>query len=126
MERFRKLSGKLSPNHRQKFVLFCTSRVRERFLLVPRASSEAALSERGEMVPQTANHSCLRRQAARERYDMKNRRGRKNERPRILAAYTCKRCEIEGQDLEVSPERALCWNCEDEAKITARIAMESA
>ena len=58
--------------------------------------------------------------------DKKNRRRQKNERPRILAAYICKRCEIEGQDLEVSPKRALCWNCQGEAMITARIAMEAA
>jgi hypothetical protein len=58
--------------------------------------------------------------------DMKNRRGQKNEHPRILAAYICKRCEIEGQDFEVSPKRALCWNCQGEAMITARIAMEAA
>jgi hypothetical protein len=57
---------------------------------------------------------------------MKNRCGQKNERPRILAAYTCKRCEIEGQDLEMSPEQVLCWNCADEAMITARIALKGA
>jgi hypothetical protein len=87
---------------------------------------EQAVSEREEMVPQTAGHSCLRRQTASGKHDMKNRYGQKNERPRILAAYTCKRCEIEGQDLEVSPERVLCWNCADEAVITARIAMKGA
>ena len=57
---------------------------------------------------------------------MKNRRKQKNERPRILAAYICKRCEIEGKDLEVSSERVFCWNCEGKAVITARIAMEGA
>ena len=40
---------------------------------------------------------------------------------RVLAAYICKRCEIEGQDQEESPGRVFCWNCEDEAMITARI-----
>lgn len=44
--------------------------------------------------------------------------------PRILAAYICKTCEIEGQDLEESPGRVFCWNCEDEAMITARIVTE--
>lgn len=45
---------------------------------------------------------------------------------RVMAAYVCKRCEIEGQDLEVSPGQVFCWNCDDEAMITARIVMEGA
>lgn len=53
-------------------------------------------------------------------------RGFEPRRSRILAAYICKRCEIEGQDLEVSPGRVFCWNCEDEAVITARIALQGA
>jgi len=43
-----------------------------------------------------------------------------------MAAYICKRCEIEGQDLEVSPWQAFCWNCQNEALITARIVIEGA
>jgi hypothetical protein len=42
----------------------------------------------------------------------------------VLAAYICKRCEIEGHDLEAFPGRVSCWNCEDEAIITARIVIE--
>ena len=53
-------------------------------------------------------------------------RGFEPRRSRILATYICKRCAIEGQDLEVSPGRVFCWNCEDEAMITARIVMEGA
>jgi hypothetical protein len=45
---------------------------------------------------------------------------------RVLAAYTCKSCEIEGQDLEVSPGRVICWNCEGEATVTARIVIDGA
>jgi hypothetical protein len=45
---------------------------------------------------------------------------------RVLAAYTCKSCEIEGQDLEVSPGRVICWNCEGEATVTARIVTDGA
>jgi len=45
---------------------------------------------------------------------------------RVMAAYTCKSCEIEGQDLEVSPGRVICWNCEGEATITARIVTDGA
>src|ERR1700753_1304721 len=54
------------------------------FFLVPSASTGAVLSEREEMVPQTAGHSCLRRQAARERHDMKNRYGQKTS---VLASW---------------------------------------
>jgi hypothetical protein len=43
-----------------------------------------------------------------------------------MAAYSCKACEIEGQDLEVSPGRVICWNCEGEATITARIVIDGA
>jgi hypothetical protein len=45
---------------------------------------------------------------------------------RVLAAYSCKSCEIEGQDLEVSPGRVICWNCEGEATVTARIVIDGA
>lgn len=45
---------------------------------------------------------------------------------RVLAAYTCKSCEIEGQDLEISPGRVICWNCEGEATVTARIVIDGA
>jgi hypothetical protein len=45
---------------------------------------------------------------------------------RVLAAYTCKSCEIEGQDLEMSPGRVICWNCEGEATVTARIVIDGA
>ena len=45
---------------------------------------------------------------------------------RVLAAYTCKTCEIEGQDLEVSPGRVNCWNCQGEATVTARIVTDGA
>lgn len=45
---------------------------------------------------------------------------------RILAAYSCKSCEIEGQDLEVSPGQVMCWNCQGEATITARIVVDGA
>lgn len=41
--------------------------------------------------------------------------------PPIIAAYICKRCDVEGHDPEMSPGRVYCWNCEDEAVITARI-----
>ncbi len=44
----------------------------------------------------------------------------------VMAAYVCKRCEIEGQDLEVSPGQVFCWNCAGEAMITARIVTGSA
>jgi len=54
------------------------------------------------------------------------RRGIESRASRVMAAYICKRCEIEGQDLEVSPGRVFCWNCEDEAMITARIVIEGA
>lgn len=47
--------------------------------------------------------------------------GAESPAPRIMAAYVCKSCEIEGQDLEVSPGQVFCWNCEGEAMITARI-----
>jgi hypothetical protein len=40
-----------------------------------------------------------------------------------MAAYICKTCDIEGQDAEASPGRVFCWNCEDEALITARIVI---
>jgi len=40
---------------------------------------------------------------------------------RVLAIYSCKRCDIEGRDPEVSPWRVFCWNCGDEPLITARI-----
>lgn len=40
---------------------------------------------------------------------------------RVMAAYICKLCDIEGQDLEVSPGQVFCWNCAGEAMITARI-----
>jgi hypothetical protein len=43
-----------------------------------------------------------------------------------MAAYICKRCDIEGQDLEVAPGRVLCWNCEGQAVITARIVVNAA
>jgi len=43
----------------------------------------------------------------------------------VMAAYVCKRCEIEGQDLEVSPGQVFCWNCAGEAMITARIVTGS-
>jgi len=43
-----------------------------------------------------------------------------------MAAYICKKCEIEGQDLEVSPWQVLCWNCENEAMVTARIVIDGA
>ncbi len=39
----------------------------------------------------------------------------------VVACYTCKRCETEGQDLEVSPWLVFCWNCGEQAVITARI-----
>lgn len=41
---------------------------------------------------------------------------------RILAAYICRPCEIEGRDAEVSPGEVLCWNCGVPALITARVA----
>lgn len=43
---------------------------------------------------------------------------------RVMAAYICKLCDIEGQDLEVSPGQVFCWNCAGEAMITARIVTE--
>jgi hypothetical protein len=43
-----------------------------------------------------------------------------------MAAYNCKSCEIEGQDLEVSPGRVTCWNCDADATITARIVIDGA
>lgn len=43
---------------------------------------------------------------------------------RIMASYICKPCDIEGQDQEIAPWRVFCWNCEDEAMITARIVTE--
>jgi hypothetical protein len=43
---------------------------------------------------------------------------------RVMAAYICKACEIEGQDFEASPGRVVCWNCHDEAMVTARIVTE--
>jgi hypothetical protein len=43
-----------------------------------------------------------------------------------MAAYICKRCEIEGQDLEVSPGQVFCWNCGAKAMITARIVIKGA
>lgn len=43
-----------------------------------------------------------------------------------MAAYICKGCDIEGQDLEVAPGRVLCWNCEGQAVITARIVVNAA
>jgi hypothetical protein len=43
-----------------------------------------------------------------------------------MAAYICKRCEIEGQDFEVSPGQVFCWNCEEKAMITARIVIKGA
>ena len=43
--------------------------------------------------------------------------------PLVMAAYICHRCEIEGQDLEVAPGHVLCWNCEGQAVITARIVV---
>jgi hypothetical protein len=42
-----------------------------------------------------------------------------------MASYICKRCDIEGQDLEVTPGRVLCWNCEGQAVITARIVVNA-
>jgi hypothetical protein len=42
-----------------------------------------------------------------------------------MAAYICTRCDIEGQDFEVTPGRVLCWNCEGEAVITARIVVSA-
>jgi hypothetical protein len=42
-----------------------------------------------------------------------------------MASYICKRCDIEGQDLEVAPGRVLCWNCEGQAVITARIVVNA-
>jgi len=45
--------------------------------------------------------------------------------PLVMAAYICHRCEIEGQDLEVTPGHVLCWNCEDQAVITARIVVNA-
>jgi len=62
--------------------------------------------------------SALGRQSA--------RRGIESPASRVMAAYVCKRCEIEGQDLEMSPGQVFCWNCEGEAMITARIVMEGA
>ena len=44
--------------------------------------------------------------------------------PLVMAAYICKTCDIEGQDLEVTPGRVLCWNCEGQAVITARIVVD--
>jgi hypothetical protein len=41
-----------------------------------------------------------------------------------MAVYICKSCEIEGQDLEASPGQVVCWNCQDEAMVTARIVIE--
>jgi hypothetical protein len=46
--------------------------------------------------------------------------------PLVMAAYICKRCDIEGQDLEVAPGRVLCWNCAGQAVITARIVVNAA
>jgi hypothetical protein len=43
-----------------------------------------------------------------------------------MAAYICKRCEIEGQDLEVYPGQVFCWNCEEKAMVTARIVIKGA
>lgn len=43
-----------------------------------------------------------------------------------MAAYICQRCEIEGQDLEVSPGQVFCWNCGAKAVITARIVIKGA
>jgi len=51
------------------------------------------------------------------------RHGSEPHMPRVLAAYICKSCDIEGQDLELSPGRVSCWNCHDEAMITARIVV---
>ena len=45
---------------------------------------------------------------------------------RVLAAYVCRICEIEGQEPEVSPGCVFCWNCENEAVITARIVIYTA
>jgi len=45
---------------------------------------------------------------------------------RVLAAYVCKKCEIEGRDPEVSPGQVFCWNCEGEAIITSRIVVDGA
>jgi DNA-directed RNA polymerase subunit RPC12/RpoP len=44
----------------------------------------------------------------------------------VMAAYICKRCEIEGQDVEVSPGQVFCWNCGEKAMITARIVIKGA
>lgn len=49
------------------------------------------------------------------------RRGMEPRTARVMAAYICKLCDIEGQDLEVSPGQVFCWNCAGEAMITARI-----
>lgn len=54
------------------------------------------------------------------------RHGSEPRAARILAAYSCKSCEIEGKDLEVSPGRVNCWNCEGEATVTARIVVDGA
>jgi hypothetical protein len=40
----------------------------------------------------------------------------------ILAAYTCRACDIQGRDPEVSPGLVLCWNCGRPALITARVS----
>lgn len=40
----------------------------------------------------------------------------------ILAAYTCRACDIEGRDPEVSAGTVLCWNCGEPAVITARVS----
>ena len=54
------------------------------------------------------------------------RHGSERRAARIMAAYNCKSCEIEGQDLEASPGRVICWNCEREATVTARIVVDGA
>src|ERR1700745_1398646 len=51
------------------------------------------------------------------------RHGSDPQAPRVLAAYGCERCDIAGQDLELSPGRVSCWNCHGEATITARIVV---
>jgi hypothetical protein len=73
-------------------------------VLVPRLRRQGVLAELGRARAGQAGHH-----------------GFQSRTPRVLASYICKACEIEGQDLEASPGRVFCWNCEDEAMITARI-----